>query len=86
METENTARPNEDKKSRWRFILGSAIAVIIVSAAAAGIVLASQMRLQRQTGELGAQIDKGPRVLVQPIHPAASASSYDIPITVRGFV
>jgi RND family efflux transporter MFP subunit len=86
METENTAIPNEDRKNRWRFIVASAIAVVLVSAAAAGIVFASQMRLQRQAGELSAQVDRGPRVLVEPIHPSKSASSYEIPITVRGYV
>jgi RND family efflux transporter MFP subunit len=86
MEAENTAIPHEDGKSRWRFIVGSAIAVVLVSAAAVGIVLASQMRLQKQAGQLGAQVDLGSHVLVEPIHPAPSASSYEIPITVRGYV
>src|ERR1700693_594399 len=86
MEKENVGMPNKEKKGRWRFIVASAIAVVLVCAASAGIVLAYQMRLQRQTGELDAQVDRGPRVLVEPIHPSESAREYDIPITIRGYV
>src|SRR6202011_1770799 len=45
-----------------------------------------QMRPQRETGQLNAQVDRGRRVLVEPIHPRESAREYDIPITVRGYV
>ncbi len=86
MEKENIGMPNKEKKGRWRFIVASAIAVVLVCAASAGIVLAYQMRLQRQTGQLDAQVDQGPRVLVEPIHPSESAREYDIPITIRGYV
>jgi RND family efflux transporter MFP subunit len=44
------------------------------------------MRLQRQAGEIGAQVDQGSRVLVEPIHSGGGAREYDIPITVRGYV
>jgi multidrug efflux pump subunit AcrA (membrane-fusion protein) len=86
MEAENTRMRNEAKRSRSRFIGASAIAVVLVCAASAGIVLAYQMRLQKQTGQLDAQVDRGPRVLVEPIHPSESAREYDIPITIRGYV
>ena len=64
----------------------SAITVVLVCAASGGIVLAFQMRLRRQTGQLDAQVDRGPRVLVERIHPSESAREYDIPITIRGYV
>jgi multidrug efflux pump subunit AcrA (membrane-fusion protein) len=86
METKNAEISNEEKKGRSRFIVTSAIAVILVCAASAGIVLAYQMRLQRQTGELNSQVDRGPRVLVEPIHPSKSSHVYEVPITVRGYV
>jgi membrane fusion protein (multidrug efflux system) len=86
MEKENTEVSKEEKKGSLRFIVTSAIAVVFVCAASAGIVLAYQMRLQRQTGELDTQVNRGPRVLVEPIHPSESARSYEIPITVRGYV
>jgi RND family efflux transporter MFP subunit len=86
MEGEHTAIPKDDKKDRRRFFIASAIAVVLVCAASAGIVLAYQMRLQRQSDQLGAQLDQGPRVLVQPIHPSQGAREYEIPITIRGYV
>jgi multidrug efflux pump subunit AcrA (membrane-fusion protein) len=86
LKKENTGIPNEAKKGRRRFIVTSAIAVFLVCTASAGIVLAYQMRLQRQTGQLDSQVDRGPRVLVEPIHPSESAREYDIPITIRGYV
>jgi membrane fusion protein, multidrug efflux system len=86
MKTQNAEISNQEKKGRWRFIATSAIAVVLVCAASAGIVLAYQMRLQKQTGVLNAQVDRGPHVLVEPIHPNERAREYDIPITVRGYV
>src|ERR1700730_7928823 len=86
MKKEHTGIANEEKKGRWRFIGASAIAVVLVCATSAGVVLAYQMRLQRQTSQLDAQVARGPRVLVKPIHPSESAREYDIPITVRGYV
>jgi membrane fusion protein, multidrug efflux system len=86
MEAQNKGMPNEDKKRRGRFLAASAIAVVVISATSAGIVLSDQMRLQRQAGVLGAQVDRGPRVLVEPIHPSESARDYDIPVTTRGYV
>ncbi len=86
METKNAEISNEEKKGRSRFIITSAIAVILVCAASAGIVLAYQMRLQKQTGVLNAQVDRGPHVLVETIHPSASARSYEVPITIRGYI
>ncbi len=86
METKNRGIPNEEKKGRWRFIVASAIVVVLVCAASVGIVLAYQMRLQSQADQIGAQADRGPRVLVEPIHSSESARDYEIPITTRGYV
>lgn len=86
MESKDNATPNKEKGSRRRFIVASAIAVVLAFATSAGIVLAYEMRLQQETGQLDAQVDRGPRVLVEPIHPSGSAREYDIPITIRGYV
>jgi RND family efflux transporter MFP subunit len=86
MASEPTAKSKDEKQGRRRFLIASALAVIVVCATSAGIVLAYQMRLQRQSDELGAQLNQGPRVLVQPIHPSESAREYEIPITIRGYV
>jgi len=86
MDSKPSALPKKDKRQRRLFLVASAIAVVLVSAASAGIVLAYQMRLRRQTGQLDAQINQGPQVLVEPLHPSKSARQYEIPITMRGYV
>jgi multidrug efflux pump subunit AcrA (membrane-fusion protein) len=86
MDSKQSATPSKNKKQRRRFIVASAIAVVLVTATSAGIVLAYQMRLERQTGELDAQINQGPQVLVEPLHPSESARHYEVPITMRGYV
>jgi multidrug efflux pump subunit AcrA (membrane-fusion protein) len=86
MDSQHSAIPKSDRKQRRRFFVASAIAVVLVTVTSAGIVLAYQMRLQRQTGELDAQMDQGPQVLVEPLHPSESARHYEIPITMRGYV
>jgi multidrug efflux pump subunit AcrA (membrane-fusion protein) len=86
MDSKHSAIPKKDKKQRRRFIAASAIAVVLVTAASAGMVLAYQMRLQGQAGELNAQIDQGPQVLVEPLHSSESARHYELPITMRGYV
>jgi len=86
MEAENTGLAKEESGGRRRFLVASAIAVILVCTASAGIVLAYQMRLQTQTEQISAQADRGPRVLVEAIHSSESAREYEIPITIRGYV
>ena len=86
MGSEPSAMSKRAKKQRRRYFVASAIAVVLVTAASSGIVLAYQMRLQKQAGELNAQIDQGPQVLVEPLHPSESAPHYEIPITMRGYV
>ncbi|MGA6974564.1 MAG: efflux RND transporter periplasmic adaptor subunit [Candidatus Binatus sp.] len=85
MEAESTGSAKESR-GRRRFVVASAIAVVLVCATSAGIVLAYQMRLQSQAEQIGAQADRGPRVLVEAIHSSESAREYEIPITVRGYV
>ena len=85
MEAESTGSANE-KRGRRRFVIASAIAVVLVCATSAGIVLAYQMKLRSQAEQIGAQADRGPRVLVEKIHSSESAREHEIPITVRGYV
>jgi RND family efflux transporter MFP subunit len=80
-------QPEQTKSSRrWRFIAGSAIAVVLVSLVSGGIVLAYQMRLQSQTSSLNAAVARGPRVLVEQIGPAKASNTYEVPVTIRGYV
>jgi len=76
----------DSRRNRWRFLVGSAIGVILASLVSGGIVLAYQMRVQRQTDELIDELNRGPRVLVEPISQAGSANTYELPVTIRGYV
>ncbi|HEX4211589.1 MAG TPA: efflux RND transporter periplasmic adaptor subunit [Candidatus Binataceae bacterium] len=80
------AKTMANKNGRWRFLAGSAIAVLLLSMVSGGIVLAYQMRLQRQTDSLTTKMDRGPRVLVEQINPSKSADKYEVPVTIRGYV
>jgi membrane fusion protein, multidrug efflux system len=82
----STSGTEEPRESRRKFLTACAAGVFIVFVASAGIVMATQMRIQRQTGRLAAAIALGPRVLVEPIHSGEGAREYDIPITIRGYV
>jgi membrane fusion protein, multidrug efflux system len=84
--TTGKGTPIESRSGRWRFVLGSTIAVLLVSLVSGGIVLAYQMRLQTQSSELTDEINRGPRVLVKPISQAGSAGTYEVPVTIRGYV
>jgi membrane fusion protein, multidrug efflux system len=86
MEAQSTGSANEKRRGRRRFVVASAITVVLVCATSAGIVLAYQMKLRSQAEQIGAQADRGPRVLVEKIHSSVSAREYEIPITVRGYV
>ena len=86
MDSQSSALAKNAKRASRRFFAASAVAVVLVSAASTGIVLAYQMRLLRQTGQLDAQINQGPQVLVEPLRPRASLRQYEIPITMRGYV
>jgi membrane fusion protein, multidrug efflux system len=84
--TTGKSTPIESRSGRWRFVLGSTIGVLLVSLVSGGIVLAYQMRLQTQSNELTDEINRGPRVLVEPISQAGSAGTYQVPVTIRGYV
>ena len=85
MERERTT-PVYRRRSRLGFIVGATVGVMLVFAISGGMVLAYQMRLQRQTNELADQVNRGPRVLVELVSRAGSANSYEVPVTIRGYV
>ena len=60
--------------------------VVAICIASAGLVLATQVRLQKQTGQLAATVALGPRVLVEPVRRASTGGEFDVPVTIRGYV
>ena len=76
------------KKSISKSYVLIAVAVVLVGilCASAGIVLARQQRIERQTGELKQTTDLGPHVLVTQLKAAASTRTIDLPASVHGYV
>jgi membrane fusion protein, multidrug efflux system len=82
-----TEKPTQiqGRSGKWRFLVGSIVCVLLVSLISGGIVLAYEMRLRTQTNQLSVEINRGPRVLVEPISSAGSADIYEVPVTIRGY-
>ncbi|MGA6971104.1 MAG: efflux RND transporter periplasmic adaptor subunit [Candidatus Binatus sp.] len=67
------------------FFAGWIIAIIIVLVATAGLVLARELWLGRQTSDLAQQQQPGPHVLVSDVLQAPPTRALKLPATIRGF-
>src|ERR1039458_10177515 len=67
------------------FFAGWVIAIIVVLVATAGLVLARDLWLERQTSELAQQQEPGPHVLVADVSLAPPTRDLKLPATIRGF-
>jgi RND family efflux transporter MFP subunit len=67
------------------FFAGWAIAIIVALVATAGLVLARELWLGRQTSELAQQQAPGPHVLVSDVLQAPATRDLKLPATIRGF-
>src|ERR1700691_5000921 len=67
------------------FFAGWAIAIIVALVATAGLVLARELWLGRQTSELAQQQAPGPHVLVAGVLKAPPTRALKLPATIRGF-
>ena len=74
-----------DAESGRFFLIAWSAAVIFIFCASAGLVLARQQRIQRQTGELAQALARGPRVLVTQLAPGAPSRTIDLPASVHGY-
>src|SRR5271154_385932 len=66
------------------FFAGWAIAIIVVLAATAGLVLARELWLGRQTSELAQQQEPGPHVLVSDVLQSPTKMTLSLPATIQG--
>src|SRR5689334_12347163 len=70
-----------------KFLLVSFIAVVVlIFCASAGLVLARQQRIERQTEELEQLAARGPHVLVTQLTSGGSERSLDLPASIHGYV
>lgn len=67
------------------FAVGWIIAIALVVIATAGLVLARELRIGRQTSQLSAQAEAGPHVLVATVGHSPTTREVKLPATTRGF-
>jgi membrane fusion protein, multidrug efflux system len=82
METDN----KHDSKRRKFLLIAWSAAVILIFCVSAGLVLARQQRIRRQTGELEQVVARGPHVLVTQLKAAAASRTIDLPASIHGYV
>lgn len=70
----------------WRFLIVWIATLLIVFGASAGIVMAHQIQLGRQTSELAQTVARGPHVLVMQISDGSPTRTIDLPASVHGYV
>ncbi len=68
------------------FFAGWMVGIFLVLGLTAGLVLAHNLRLGRQSGALEQAIAMGPRVLVAPVLHSPNTRAVEVPGTVHGFI
>jgi membrane fusion protein, multidrug efflux system len=82
---ERAGEGQRDRTTRISLIVWS-VAVICIFTASAGLVLARQQRIQRQTGEREQAAARGPHVLVTQLAGGAASHTIDLPASVHGYI
>jgi len=67
------------------FFAGWAVAIIVALVATAGLVLARELWLGRQTSELAQQQEPGPHVLVSDVLQSPTKMTLSLPATIQGY-
>ena len=67
------------------FYIGWIVAVVLIMVATAGLVLARDLWIGRQTSELELQHEAGPHVLVKNVSRSPATRDLKLPATIRGF-
>jgi RND family efflux transporter MFP subunit len=83
---ENDPKDYTPKAPGRVFFAGWIFAVVVLLVLTVGLVLARNVRLNRQGIELDQQLAQGARVLVAPVGRGAGSRTVQIPATLRGYV
>ena len=67
------------------FFAGWIVAIVVALVATAGLVLALEHRISRQTSELESESQAGPHVLVSDVLQAPATRALSLPATIQGF-
>ena len=78
----NTRRP----RLSWGGLIGWTAALLCVFGTSAGLVLARQTQIQRQTSELRQTAAQGPHVLVMQLSSGNPSRTIELPASVHGYV
>lgn len=70
----------------WRFLIGWMVFLISIFSISAGLVMARQLRIERQTDALRQSVARGPHVLVTPISDSKTLRTIALPATVHGYI
>lgn len=81
--TNNDSKPH---RFSWRFLTAWVIVLLCVFGTSAGLVMARQIRIQRQTNELEQSVALGPHVLVMQLSDGSPSRTITIPASVHGYV
>src|SRR5215469_1482318 len=84
-ETQDDPREYTPKEPGGFFFAGWIIAIVLIMAGTAGLVLAREHWIGRQTSDLQQQADAGPHVLVAQVSRTPATRTVRLPATVRGY-
>jgi membrane fusion protein, multidrug efflux system len=80
---------NSDRKQHrlsGRLLIAWTAALLCVFSASAGLVMARQTQIRRQTSELDQTVARGPHVLVTQLSDGSPSRTIDLPASVHGYV
>lgn len=77
---------NQQRGPGWQFLTTWAVALLCVFGASAGLVMARETRIARQTSELEQTVARGPHVLVMRLSDGSPSRTIDLPASVHGYI
>jgi membrane fusion protein, multidrug efflux system len=78
---------NYEPKAPGRFFFAAwVVAILVAVVLTAGLVLAHNLRLTRQSGELEQAVAMGPKVLVGPVLHSPTSRTIELPGTLHGYI
>jgi membrane fusion protein (multidrug efflux system) len=73
-------------KFSWRFLTAWIVVLLCVFGTSAGLVLARQVQLRRQTDDLVKSVARGPHVLVMQLADGSPSRTISLPASVHGYI
>jgi membrane fusion protein, multidrug efflux system len=77
---------SEAYRPSWQFLTAWTVVLLCVVGASTRLVMARQIRIERQTSELEQSVARGPHVLVTQLTDGSPSRTIDLPASVHGYV